>query len=43
MSKKIHLPKLKKLFIQESKELKYFIGLDSIQNITIASLDDFNH
>jgi hypothetical protein len=41
--KKIKLPHLKELKIKKRSELSYFIELNSIQNITISKLDDFDY
>jgi len=40
---KIHLPNLKKLEIKRTSELCYFIGLYSLEYISIDKLDDFNY
>ncbi len=37
---KIHLPKLKELQICNTSELLYFIGLESIEKLTISQKDD---
>ncbi len=39
---KIHLPKLKELQIFNTSELLYFIGLESIEKLTISQKDDLD-